>query len=240
MRLLDVGCGWGGMVDARGASTTACRRSASRCPRARPSSRRSASPRPGSPTGSRSACRTTATSTTARSTRSARSACSSTWARRGSAEYFAPAATTLLRARGPAAQPRHQPAAGRRQAQATFSAPRLHRPVRVPRRRAARGRHASCRDAASRLRGAPRREPARALRADAAALGREPRGAAGTRPCESSARPRARSGASTWPASAVNFEANRTQIHQVLAVKPDDGRSGMPLRPTGTHAADSG
>jgi cyclopropane-fatty-acyl-phospholipid synthase len=32
--------------------------------------------------------------------------------------------------------------------------------------------------------------------------------------------------------SAVNFEANRTQIHQVLAVKPDRGRSGMPLRPT--------
>jgi cyclopropane-fatty-acyl-phospholipid synthase len=31
--------------------------------------------------------------------------------------------------------------------------------------------------------------------------------------------------------SAMNFEANRTQIHQVLAVKPDDGASGMPLRP---------
>jgi cyclopropane-fatty-acyl-phospholipid synthase len=32
--------------------------------------------------------------------------------------------------------------------------------------------------------------------------------------------------------SAVNFEANRTQIHQVLAVKPDKGRSGIALRPT--------
>jgi cyclopropane-fatty-acyl-phospholipid synthase len=31
--------------------------------------------------------------------------------------------------------------------------------------------------------------------------------------------------------SAVNFEADRTQIHQVLAVKPDHGRSGFPLRP---------
>jgi cyclopropane-fatty-acyl-phospholipid synthase len=31
--------------------------------------------------------------------------------------------------------------------------------------------------------------------------------------------------------SAVNFEADRTQIHQVLAVKPDKGCSGMPLRP---------
>ena len=32
-------------------------------------------------------------------------------------------------------------------------------------------------------------------------------------------------------ASAINFEANRTQVHQVLAVKPDGGRSGLPLRP---------
>jgi cyclopropane-fatty-acyl-phospholipid synthase len=32
-------------------------------------------------------------------------------------------------------------------------------------------------------------------------------------------------------ASAVGFEANRIQIHQVLATKDDGGRSGMPLRP---------
>jgi cyclopropane-fatty-acyl-phospholipid synthase len=32
--------------------------------------------------------------------------------------------------------------------------------------------------------------------------------------------------------SALNFEAGRTQIHQVLAVRSDGGRSGMPLRPT--------
>jgi cyclopropane-fatty-acyl-phospholipid synthase len=32
-------------------------------------------------------------------------------------------------------------------------------------------------------------------------------------------------------ASALNFEAGRTAIHQVLAVKPDGGRSGMALRP---------
>jgi cyclopropane-fatty-acyl-phospholipid synthase len=32
-------------------------------------------------------------------------------------------------------------------------------------------------------------------------------------------------------ASAVNFEDGNTQIHQVLAVKPDAGRSGFPLRP---------
>jgi cyclopropane-fatty-acyl-phospholipid synthase len=32
-------------------------------------------------------------------------------------------------------------------------------------------------------------------------------------------------------AAAVNFEANRTQIHQVLAVKTEGGASGLPLRP---------
>jgi cyclopropane-fatty-acyl-phospholipid synthase len=35
--------------------------------------------------------------------------------------------------------------------------------------------------------------------------------------------------------SAVNFEANRTQIHQVLGVKPDKGRSGLPWRPDWDH-----
>jgi cyclopropane-fatty-acyl-phospholipid synthase len=33
-------------------------------------------------------------------------------------------------------------------------------------------------------------------------------------------------------ASALNFEAGKTQVHQVLGVRPDRGRSGMPLRPT--------
>jgi cyclopropane-fatty-acyl-phospholipid synthase len=32
-------------------------------------------------------------------------------------------------------------------------------------------------------------------------------------------------------ASALNFEAGRTQTHQVLGVKSDDGVSGLPLRP---------
>jgi cyclopropane-fatty-acyl-phospholipid synthase len=32
-------------------------------------------------------------------------------------------------------------------------------------------------------------------------------------------------------ASAMNFEAGRTQVHQVLAVRADGGRSAMPLRP---------
>ena len=32
-------------------------------------------------------------------------------------------------------------------------------------------------------------------------------------------------------ASATNFEAGNTQVHQVLGVRADDGRSAMPLRP---------
>ena len=32
-------------------------------------------------------------------------------------------------------------------------------------------------------------------------------------------------------ASAINFEAGRTQIHQVLAVRDDNGHSGLALRP---------
>jgi len=32
-------------------------------------------------------------------------------------------------------------------------------------------------------------------------------------------------------ASALNFEAGSTQVHQVLAVRPDRGRSGLSLRP---------
>jgi cyclopropane-fatty-acyl-phospholipid synthase len=32
-------------------------------------------------------------------------------------------------------------------------------------------------------------------------------------------------------ASAINFETGRTQVHQVLAVRADNGRSAMPLRP---------
>jgi len=44
--------------------------------------------------------------------------------------------------------------------------------------------------------------------------------------------PRARIWRLYMAGSAVNFEANRTQIHQILAVKPDKGRSEMPLRPS--------
>lgn len=43
--------------------------------------------------------------------------------------------------------------------------------------------------------------------------------------------PRARVWRLYMAGSAINFEAGRTQIHQVLATPDDDGISGMPLRP---------
>ena len=39
------------------------------------------------------------------------------------------------------------------------------------------------------------------------------------------------SGASTWRRRRCNFEANGAQVHQVLAVRPDGGDSGLQLRP---------
>jgi cyclopropane-fatty-acyl-phospholipid synthase len=43
--------------------------------------------------------------------------------------------------------------------------------------------------------------------------------------------PRARVWRLYMAASAVNFDANTIQVNQVLGVKPDGTRSGMPLRP---------
>jgi cyclopropane-fatty-acyl-phospholipid synthase len=43
--------------------------------------------------------------------------------------------------------------------------------------------------------------------------------------------PRARIWRLYMAASALNFEAGRTQVHQILGVKGDRGRSGMSLRP---------
>ena len=43
--------------------------------------------------------------------------------------------------------------------------------------------------------------------------------------------PRARIWRLYMAASALNFESGRTQVHQILAVRSPGGRSGMPLRP---------
>ena len=81
-------------------------------------------------------------------------------------------------------------------------------------------------------RGAPRGEPARALRADPGAAG-----AATSRSTGTPAWPRwARATAQVWglymAGSRFGFERNEIQLHQVLAVKPDPhGHAALPLRP---------
>jgi len=47
--------------------------------------------------------------------------------------------------------------------------------------------------------------------------------------------PRARIWRLYMAGSALGFEAGRLQVHQVLAVRPDEGRSGMPLPPGSWH-----
>src|SRR5207302_2925840 len=73
-------------------------------------------------------------------------------------------------------EPRHF--AATRTGQIAIRAAQLHRQLRLSRRRAPRGRRRRQQHAERRLRGPRRREPARALRADAAQLGSEPRVAA--------------------------------------------------------------
>ena len=76
---------------------------------------------------------------------------------------------------------------------------RLHQPLRLPGRRAGRlGPHHHD-DAGRRPGGAPRGEPARALRDDAARLVRATCATTGTRPSPRSVRVRRGCGASTWP-----------------------------------------
>ena len=80
------------------------------------------------------------------------------------------------------------------------------------------------------IRGPSRRGAPRALRTDTAGLGAEPRGIVA-----GSGRRGGAGRARVWrlymAACAVNFEDDNTQIHQVLAVRNDSGRSGLELRP---------
>ena len=83
-----------------------------------------------------------------------------------------------------------------------------------------------------RLRGPPRREPARALRRSPCGPGWPTWSGTGTRPSTLVGAGRARVWRLYMAASAVGFERGRISIHQVLAVKPDHGRSGFALRPS--------
>ena len=90
------------------------------------------------------------------------------------AEYMA-RIHSLVRPGGRAAQPRHLPPAR----PVGDPRPLLHRPVRVPRRRAHGGGQDGVGDARGRVRGARRRVPPRALRADPAGVDRQPGGGLG-------------------------------------------------------------
>ena len=100
----------------------------------------------------------------------------------------------LLDADRAAAQPRHLEAGRNRD----LGPAHLHRPLRVPRRRAARRRRGRPGHAAHRLRGTRRRIAARALLTDPPPLGGQPGGRAGTRRSRWSGLPGPTSGASTW------------------------------------------
>ena len=237
IRLLDVGCGWGGMLLPPGAPPTASagRRDAVRV------SRPSSAPRSGSRGrslrwGRRPPTRTTTTSrwplraldqldrhVRARRPRAARGSTSE-------------GLLQLLQARGAAAEPRHRPCARIPGQAGARSGTRLHRLLRVPRRRAPRAglrSSAPSRTAVSRS-GTWIRACTSTTRSTLRAWLRQPRGELGRRgrddrraprPCVAALRRR----------KCRSLEDNPVQVHQVLAVKPDGGTSGMPLRPAFTE-----
>ena len=128
----------------------------------------------------------------------------------------------------PAAQPRHHPAG---QQAPRAAAARLHRPLRVPRRRAHRlGRHRA-RDGGRRPRGAAPGEPAGALRQHAARVVRRTSSSTGT---SASPRPACRSprcGASTWPAPGWRSSATASSCTRCSPPAPrQTATSGYPLR----------
>ena len=229
MRLLDVGCGWGGMVlhaarhhgvrrGRRHALAPAGRVGAPRRARRRPR-RPGRDPRAGLPRRARRAVRRDQLDRHVRARR-----------RRAARRVLRDAVRACCaRAAGCSTTASRVPASERRAP--ALRAPRLHRPLRVPRRRAPRGRQRRVAHPARRLRGAPRRGPPRALRAHAARLGAQPRGRRGRGGRRGRRRRAPACGASTWPRRRSNFEAGRTQIHQVLAVRDDHGASGFALRP---------
>ena len=232
MRLLDVGCGWGGMAlhaaQHHGVEVGRRHALANQVEAADGAGRT-----PGWPGRSTSACRTTGTSTTGRSTPSAPSACSSTsgasgWpstsptctnccARRGACSTTASCRPAVARATPSRSTPRRRSPAD------------LHQPLRLPRRRAARARHGDLVHAAAGLRD----RHAKALREHYGltfAPGWPTSRPTGTRPCASPA-----SGARVWrlytAASAVGFEDARIQGPPDAGHPTEDGRSGFPLRP---------
>ena len=140
------------------------------------------------------------------------------------AEYFACLSPPAAAGR-PAAQPRHLPAARQPRPQP----PLVRRPLRVPGWRTARGRHRRAGHAEPRLRGARHAVAARALCPHPAPLGRCPGGALG-RGGHLAGAGRARVWRLYMAGSAENFARANLTIHQILAVRPrPGGASDMPL-----------
>ena len=140
--------------------------------------------------------------------------------------YFALLRDKLVPGR-PAAQPLDHPAA-----QPADLDRGVHRPLRLPRRRAHRVGPDHHRDAGRRAGGAPRGEPARALRDDLPGLGPQPRRPTGTSASRRRGRRPRGSGASTWPAAASGSRSTTSSSTRCSAVKPhDDGDADFPLRP---------
>ena len=233
MRLLDVGCGWGGMV-LHAAATTACEAvgvTISRAPGR--AGARSGSPRPG--LADRVEIRL-------QDYRDVDDGPFDAISSIGMFEHVGlRAAARVLREPARAAAPRRAgcsttPSAGRPSPATAGPSPcrtrRWRRRTFIDRYVFPDGELHEVGSVVSamqqrRLRGAPRREPPRALRPHPAGLGGQPRGGLGRGRRARRARAGPGSGASTWRRRPSASRTDRIQVHQVLAVKPDHGRSGI-------------
>ena len=228
MRLLDVGCGWGGMGCTRPSNYDVSRRRCDAVAQAGRVRDRRRPSGPGSTTASRSASRTTATSATVRSTRSARSACSST---SGCAQPRRVLRSPARAACDPSGRVLNHGISrtwGGRKAlprrsfinRYVFPDGQLHEVGAVVSRMqhvAFEVRHVE----------SLREHYALTLRS----VGREPPTRTGTRAVALVGPGRARVWRLYMAASAINFESGRIQVHQILAVPGDRAASGMPRRP---------
>ena len=214
MRLLDVGCGWGGMVRhaARELRRAGARRdavaAAGHLGAGGDQARRASTTSP--------RCGTCDYRDVAETGFDAVSSIGLTEhiGVRNYPAYFSFLADKL-RAGRPAAQPLHHPAGQPRRG----STGRVHRPLHLPRRRAHRVRPDHHRDAGRRPRGAARGEPARALRADLPGLGAQPRRRTGTSASPRSGRARRGCGGSTSPAAASASRSTTSSCTRCSRVK---------------------
>ena len=221
MRLLDVGCGWGAMA-LHAASTYGTPRWRSRS--ARPRRAQLGARRRGGARGPGRGPPPGLPGPSARpSTPSRRSGCSSTSEPSAWSSTSRRCSGCCRPAGGCSTTPSRRRAASK-MAGRTFMNRYVFPDGELHRRRRRRSGDAACG-----LRGPRRRVAARALCADAAALGGQPRGGPGTRRSRLVGEARARVWRLYMAASANGFEDGGLAIHQVLGVRPTaSGESGMP------------